>query len=132
QFICLKSSLAKTPEITLISKNKERKILSIGSQTEPNLHYANNKIVWDEYRADPRFGKRSFNVICIYDLSTSSFKQLTRKSRYFSPALSVDGKKIIAVKVSLQNEFNLVELDAATGKEIKIYPNESNYTLQTP
>ncbi len=132
EILCLKTSMAKTPEIIIIKEKKERKILSIGSQTEPNLHYANHKIVWDEFRADPRFDQRSFNVICIYDLSTSKFKQLTSKSRYFSPALSPDGKKIIAVKVSLQNKFNLVELDAETGDEIKIYPNEHNFTLQTP
>jgi len=132
EFICLKASMARTPEITIIKDKKERKILSIGNQTEPNLHYANHKIVWDEYRADQRFDKRSFNVICVYDLSTSKFKQLTHKSRYFSPALSPNGEKIIAVKVSLQNKFNLVELDAETGEEIKIYPNENNFTLQTP
>lgn len=132
EYLCLKTSFSKTPEITIVTKNGERKILSIGSQTEPNLHYSNNKIVWDEYRSDYRFSKRSFNVICIYDLSNSKFKQLTNKSRYFSPALSTDGKKIIAVKVSLQNRFNLVELNSETGEEIKIYANENNFTLQTP
>jgi len=130
--ICFKGSKAQTPAIIKIKDKKEEHLLNIGPQIEPNLHYANNKVVWDEYRADPRFSQRSFNVICILDLETSKYRQLTTKTRLFSPALSADGKKIIAVKVSTENIFNLVEIDAETGDEIKSYPNPKNFTLQTP
>lgn len=132
KIICLKQSKAQTPAITVIEGNSEIRIISIGSQTEPNIHYAANRVVWDEYRADKRYEKQSFNVICIYNLVTHTYKQLTKKSRYFSPALSSDGSKIIAVKVSLENKFNLVELDATSGRELKTYPNPENFTLQTP
>lgn len=130
--ICFKGSKGQTPAIIRIKDKKEEHFLNIGPQIEPNLNYANGKVVWDEYRADPRFSQRSFNVICILDLETRKFRQLTTKTRLFSPALSSDGKKIIAVKASTENIFNLVELDAATGEEIKTFPNPKNYTLQTP
>lgn len=131
-FVCLKNTLSETPSIVFIKNKVEKKLIRIGSQTEPNLNYAVNKLVWDEYRADYRFQQRSYNVICIYDIQTKTFKQLTHKSRLFSPALSPDGKRIIAVKVSTENIFNLIEIDAATGVELKSYPNPSNFTLQTP
>ena len=130
--ICFKGSKAQTPAIIRIKDKKEEHLLNIGPQTEPNMHYANGKVVWDEYRADPRFSQRSFNVVCIFDLETKKYRQLTKNTRLFSPALSADGKKIIAVKVSTENVFNLVELDASTGEEIKRYQNPKNYTLQTP
>jgi hypothetical protein len=130
--ICFKGSKAETPAIIYLKNKKEEKLIKIGYQTEPNLNYAAQKIVWDEYRSDPRFDQRSFNVICLYNLKTKSYSQLTHKSRLFSPALSADGKRIIAVKVSTENIFNLVEIDAESGVEIKSYPNPLNYTLQTP
>ncbi|MBU1373567.1 MAG: hypothetical protein KKG25_16120 [Bacteroidetes bacterium] len=130
--ICIKGSKAKTPAITLIKNGQEIGLVKIGYQTEPNLNYAANKVVWDEYRSDPRFDQRSFNVICIYDLQTKKYSQLTSKTRLFSPALSPDGKKIIAVKVSAEGIFNLIELNTETGEEIKSFPNPQNFTLQFP
>lgn len=111
---------------------KEKLILKIGYQELPNFSYAAGKIVWDEFRFDKRYQKRSYNVINIYDLSTKSYTQLTHKSRLFAPALSSDGKIIVAVKVSLENRISLVELDAETGKELKSYLNPLNWMMQTP
>lgn len=132
KIIYLKSSKSKRPTFMIFDGNKEEKLLEIGNQTEANFNYANDLLVWDEYRPDPRFEKRSFNVICIYNLKTKTYKQLTSKSRYFSPSLSSDGKKILTVKVSYTNKFELVELDPATGEELASYPNEKNYVLQNP
>lgn len=132
-FICIKTSKAFVSTITQVFNNKqEKKILSIGYQTEPNLNYANNKLVWDEYRSDKRFLQRSYSVINLFDLITKKHKQITSKSRLFSPALSANGKSIIAVKVSTSNQFNLVEIDLVTGKEINHFKNPENYILQTP
>ena len=130
--VCIKSSLSKTPAIVIIKNKIEKNLLNIGYQTEPNLNYAANQVVWDEYRADYRYQQRSYNVICSYQIQTKTFKQLTHKSRLFSPSLSPDGKRIVAVKVSTENDFNLVEIDSESGKELKSYPNQANYTLQTP
>ncbi|MBC7652983.1 MAG: hypothetical protein H7098_00750 [Oligoflexus sp.] len=131
--ICIKTSKIEASKIILIDKEKnEENIIKIGYQTEPNLSYKKDKITWDEYRFDIRFGQRSFNVICTYNLATNTYKQLTHKTRLFSPSLSPDGKKIVAVKISTENIFNIVEIDAETGETIKTYPNPQNFTLQTP
>lgn len=133
QIICLKTSFAEVTKIIEIDEHKnEKTILKIGSQTEPNLSYANNLITWDEYRNDGRYDQRNYSVICTYNLNTKAFKQLSRKSRLFSPSLSPDGTKIIAVNVTNTNIFSLIEFDAITGKQLKNYPNTKNYTLQTP
>ncbi|TAH00860.1 MAG: hypothetical protein EAZ15_08195 [Sphingobacteriales bacterium] len=131
--ICLKNSKGITPAITLLSpQGKQKTLVRIAYQTEPNLHYANGVLVWDEYRSDERFHQRSFSVINTYNLKTKIHKQLTYKSRLFSPALSADAKTIIAVKVSTQNKFELVELDAITGKQLQTYPNPDSLALQFP
>lgn len=133
EIVCLKTSLSEPPKIISVDADKnEKTILKIGGQTEPNLGYANGIVTWDEYRSDSRYDQRNYSVICSYDLATKKYKQLSQKSRFFSPSLSPDAKKIIAVSVSLANVFTLVELDAGTGKLLRILPNPKNYTLQTP
>jgi len=131
--LALKHSLDKTPALVLIDDTGNEKILKmIGFQTEPNFKYAGGKLVWDELRFDTRYFKRSFSVINTLDLKSGLYKQITHKSRLFSPALSADGKKIVAVKVRTDNMNLLVELDAETGLELKEYFIKSGQTIQTP
>jgi hypothetical protein len=131
--LSLKRSKATTPELVLIDSNKnEQSILKVGYQEQPWFSYANGKIVWDEIRYDPRYRQQSYSVICSYDLQTKRYKQLSFKSRLFSPALSSDGRKIIAVNVDLSNQFNLVELDASSGETLFTFVNNENLILQTP
>src|SRR5690606_19779480 len=97
---------------------KETKLLAIGPQSSPWFDYAAGKIVWDELKYDPRYLYRDYSVINIYDTNTRVFRQLTHRSRLFSPSLSVDGATIAAVKVTLENQNSLVLLDAATGRQL--------------
>lgn len=131
--IVLKQGLAETPVLIKVDKDgREHKLLRIGYQTESNFKYSSGKLVWDEFRYDKRFLKRSFNVINIYDADKKYYRQLTHKSRLFSPSLSPDGKRIAAVSIGEDNSYSLVELDSETGKQLRSFPNPLNYLLQTP
>lgn len=131
--IALKHSLSHTPALVRIDPHdKEQQVLRIGFQAEPNFKYAAGKIVWDEFRFDRRFYKRSFNVINIYKLGSKKYKQLSSNSRLFSPALSPDGSKVAAVKADFANKFMLIELDAENGELIKEYPVAEGLSLQSP
>jgi uncharacterized protein YunC (DUF1805 family) len=133
EILALKHSLNNTPALVMIDESGNEKILKkIGFQTEPNFKYAGGKLVWDELRFDTRFFKRSFSVINTLDFKSGLYKQITTKTRLFSPALSLDGKKVVAVKVRLDNRNLLVELDAETGMELKEYLIKSGQTIQTP
>ncbi len=133
EILVLKQSQKQTPMLVLIDPNgAERKVFNVGPQVLPNFNYRAGKIVWDELRVDMRFQKRSFNVINIYDLGKKEYHQLTHRTRLFAPALSPDGKTIIAVHVAYDNSISLVELDAADGHEIKRYVDPSKSNLQAP
>ncbi|MGY3055166.1 hypothetical protein ACVWYG_003379 [Pedobacter sp. UYEF25] len=133
QILTLKNSASKTSYFVLVNEDKtEQKLFAIGQQEQPWFSYSNGVLVWDETHYDPRYRQRSYSVIYAYDFSTKTTTQLSRKSRLFSPSLSPDGKKIVAVKVTLDNKFNLAELNAENGKILKIHPNPQNYILQTP
>jgi len=133
RILTLKQSKAETAHFTIIDSAKnETKLLSIGYQEQPWFSYANGIIVWDEIRYDPRYRQRSYSVICSYNLKTGKQKKLTIRSRIFSPSISVDGKKIVAVKIDLSNKCNLIELDAETGATLTTIPNPEDLILQTP
>jgi len=133
EIIALRQNLTHMPALVLIdSEGRERTLQKIGFQTEYNFRYAAGKIVWDEIRFDKRYRKRSYNVINIYDIATDRVKQISHKSRLFSPSLSADAKKIVAVKISGSNLFSLIELDAETGSLIREYPVREGFSLQNP
>jgi hypothetical protein len=131
--LALKQSKSETAHFVIIdSEKKERKLFSIAYQEQPWFSYANNTITWDEIRYDPRYRQRSYSVICSYNLITHKRSTLTQRSRLFSPSLSADAKKIVAVEIDLSNQSNLVELDAKTGKIIRRLSNPDKLILQTP
>ncbi len=133
EIIALEKSFNNTPAIIRIdSTGKKSEIIKIGYQTESNFSYSAGKIVWDEFRFDARYQKRSFNVVNIYDLNGAGYRQLTNKSRFFSPALSPDGKTIAVVHVELSNKIELEEIDSESGTVLRSFNNPENYFLQTP
>lgn len=133
QILTLKQSKGEVSGFVLINADKsEEQLFKIGYQEQAWFSYANKLLVWDEIRYDPRYKQRNYSVICLYDFGTKSKRQLTFRSRLFSPTLSGDGKKLIAVQADLKNQFNLVEIDLESGQIAKVYENPSNLILQTP
>lgn len=133
RILTLKQSKALPPTFVLIDRNKnEKKLFAIAYQEQPWFTYANDILIWDEIRFDPRYKQRSYSVICVYNFITKQKTQLTFKTRLFSPSLSADGKKLIAVQIDLGNQANLVELDPKSGNIINTYPNKEGLILQTP
>jgi hypothetical protein len=133
QILALKQTKSATPSFVLINTNKsEESLFKIAYQEQPWFSYGSNKLVWDEIRYDPRYKQRSYSVICIYDFATKTKKQLTFKTRIFSPAISGDGKKLIAVQIDLSNKSNLVFIDIQSGKISETLANPENAILQTP
>jgi len=131
--LVLKQSKAEPAAFILIDQDKkEHRIQGIGQQEQPWFSYAKDLIVWDEIRLDPRFQQRSYSVICSYNLQTKEVRKLSTKSRIFSPSLSADGSKIVAVQIDLSNKIQLIVMDAANGRIILSYPNPENMLVQTP
>ncbi|MFC3199261.1 hypothetical protein ACFOET_16675 [Parapedobacter deserti] len=133
RLIALHQSVYNVPAIVILdSVSRQQTVVKTGRQTEPNFAYAAGKIVWDELRRHGRYGKRTYNVINLYDLNTQSYKQLTHRSRYFSPALRPDGRQLAAVAVEEDNTVSLVLLDSQTGRLVSRFPSPKNIMLQTP
>lgn len=130
-------AISKNPKNTaaivkIDSDGTYEEIIKTGRQSHPNFSYANDLLTWDEIRQDMRFHKQDYNVINTYNLVTKKYKQLSRKSRFFSPSLNRNATKIAAVDVAKNYEEFLVILDAQSGEEIKRIPAPQSMHLQTP
>lgn len=133
KILALKESKQSARHFVIINEDKsEQKLFGIAYQENPWFSYKNNVIVWDEIRYDPRYKQRSYSVICSYNMATKKFKKISSRSRLFSPALSDDGRKIVAAKVELNNQFSLVEINTGSGEIIKTYSKPQHEILQTP
>lgn len=131
--VAIKSGIGDVEELTLVTPGGEKKLLTLGPYNQTGmLSAANGKIVWNEYRFDPRWRVKTYSVIVAYDLKTKLRKQITRQSRYASAALSPDGQQIATVETGTDYQTNLVVLDYETGTIIKTFENPDNDFISMP
>ncbi len=64
------------------------------------------------------------------DIRDRTIRQVTRRSRYMSAAISPDGKTIAATENTIDNKNNLVLINTNTGKETESIPVPDNAYLQ--
>jgi hypothetical protein len=130
--VYLKTTYKQIPRFVIKTGDSEKTIAVKSITNDSYFSYTNGKIVYSVYRPDSRWGYRNYNELAIVDVKTGAEKRITRKTKYFSPAFSVDGKTIVAVDVNLHGNSRLHLLDAATGKLISAVPNPGNLFYTYP
>lgn len=131
--VAIKSGIGDVEELTLLTSGNEKKLLTLGPYNQTGmLSAATGRIVWNEYRFDPRWRVKTYSVIVAYDLKTKLRKQITFKSRYASASLSPDGQQIATVQTGTDYQTNLVVLDYETGDVIKTFENPDNDFISMP
>lgn len=99
---------------------------------EEQYSYSNGKIVYAAYESHPRWRWVSYNVIKILDIASGQQRTITRRSRYFSPDISVDGKTIVANNVTLDGRSALTLLSADDGTPLISFFNDSVAYFSNP
>ena len=128
-----KSGIGQIKEFVVIAPDgSERKVHTPGQYYSVRLSARGPYITWAENMPDPRWGNRQYSVVKLFHIPTSEERQLSHKSRLFAPALSYDTRKIVAVDISLQNEYSLVLLDTKTGDVVSSHPSPGNRFIMVP
>jgi hypothetical protein len=108
-------------EVISVATNPEKHDILLlnkpGAFTADNISTNQGLAVWTEKSNDARWLNRSYSVIKILDLASGHVRQLTHRSRLFAPAISHDGRQIVAVKMGEDNRSSLVLINSATGEE---------------
>lgn len=118
--------------VTIDSTGKEHTLLYTGTFTGLRCDVQGDLMVWDEIVRDPRWEGRDYSELRTASLKTGRTHRLTRKTRYFSPALSPDGKTIAVIETDLANRHFLTLVDASSGKATLRIPSPGNRALQFP
>ena len=127
-----KSGYKQIPEFVLRTGAIEKRIRISDYTIDPQFSYKNGKIVYASYRTDVRWGYRDYSDLRIIDVATGKQQALTSRTKYFSPDISADGKRVIAVEESPDAKCSLHLIDALTGKIIKIIPNPGHLFYTYP
>lgn len=118
--------------ITIDREGNEKVVYTPGFYIPLRLSAAANKVVWAESINDPRWDNRSYSVIKKLDLITGEEIKLSKRSRYFAPAISADGSKIATIDITTEDICFLTILDSKTGEVLKRLRIEGNNSLHMP
>lgn len=119
--------------VTLSPDGTEQKYFTPGPLNDAGmLSAAEGKVVWNEYRFDPRWLTRSYSIVKGYDLKTGERHVVAKHSRYAAAAISPDGTKVATVETDDKYQTRLVVLDYNTGQALKIMDNPLNELISMP
>ena len=127
--LALKSGLDLINTYYILSDAGERKLFSPGiySDDHTTTVVEGDLMTWAESRFHERWINQDYSVIKTYNFKTGKTSRLTSRTRWFSPAPSRDGSKLIVSETDTQNRYTLILLDATTGKEITRLPNPEDF-----
>ena len=111
----LKSSYRKRPAFVIKDNSGEHVVRIRDISLDEQYSYRNGKIVYAVYKPDMRWGWKNHGEICVLDLRTGQQQKVTHKTKYFSPDISNDGKKIAAAYHDEKGRSALHVLDAMSG-----------------
>ncbi|HLZ17010.1 MAG TPA: hypothetical protein VKQ08_08215, partial [Cyclobacteriaceae bacterium] len=128
-----KSGIGDIEALVALKNGGERKIYAQGIINESGMQSAaNSRIVWNEYRFDPRWQVRNYSTVVGYDLGSGRKQVINSKGRYASAALSPDGYKIATVETGTDYQTRLVVLDYFSGRVLKTFDNIDNDFISMP
>jgi hypothetical protein len=132
--VALKSGLGDIAQLVLLGRHgREKRVFTLGQQNIPEmLSVGGGKVVWPEFRQDPRWGQRVYSELKVLDLKTGRLTRLGRGQRYAAAALSPNGELIVAVRTDEAYHHALVIIDATTGAVVRTLPNPRNDFYQQP
>lgn len=129
----LKTGLGDIPRVVMLQTNSEEKLLfTPGFYNADFFSVGGDLIAWTELRNDPRWEHRSWSEVHTYDITTGKKQRITKGTRYFSPAVSSNGRLIAVTEVTAVDEHTLVILDASTGMETMRLASPGNAFLMHP
>ena len=121
----MRSSYKRIPAFVIrdLSTGQETRLRNRAISLDNYFSRSAAGVVYAAYETDPRWGWRDYSVIRLLDPHTGEDRKLTSRSRYFSPDLSADGRRIVTVQEAADGSCTLYLLDAAGGSVVKQFPN---------
>jgi len=131
--LVMRSGIGNIEEFVAIQNGKTRKIYTPGMINSSGMvSVTNSRVVWNEYRYDPRWRVRNYSVIMGYDLVDKKTRLISHNSRYAAAAISPDGYKVATIETTTDYKTRLVVLDYYSGQVVKAFDNPENNFISMP
>jgi hypothetical protein len=117
--ISLKTTLSEIPAIVLIDSSGKEHFLTYTGNVNSKLTYSDGFVYWTEYIPGIRWQHENYSVIKQLNLQTLQVKSISKRSRYFTPAVSSGEIAVFEHQPGGQN--NIVMIDR-TGRKLKAFP----------
>lgn len=131
--LALKSGIGDIEQFVILSDGKEKRIMTPGNMNASGmLSVASKRIVWNEYRYDPRWRMRTYSVLMGYDLNERKRKIISLNSRYAAAAVSPDGTMVATIETSTGYQTRLVIISYDNGEVLHTFENPDNDFISMP
>jgi hypothetical protein len=131
--IALKTGIGEIATVVKLKDGVVSRKFVVGPFNETGMLSAiDGKVVWNEFRYDPRWRMRTYSIVKGYDFGQRKQKTFSKKSRYGSAALSPDGSKVATVESKTDYTVQLVVIDYSSGKVLKKFENAGNRMISMP
>jgi hypothetical protein len=128
-----KSGIGDIETLVTIKNGVEKKVYVQGIINDAAMLSAtNSRVVWNEFRFDPRWRIKNYSAIVGYDLGSKTKRVIATKGRYAAAAISLDGYQVATVETKTDYQTKLVVLDYISGKVIREFDNPSNDFISMP
>ncbi|NOS55495.1 MAG: hypothetical protein HOP37_04480 [Cyclobacteriaceae bacterium] len=128
-----KSGIGDIETLIVYKNGRAKRIFTQGIVNETGMLSAtNSRVVWNEFRYDPRWRVKTFSAIVGFDLGSQTKTVIASKGRYAGAALSPSGYQVATVETTTDYQTKLVVLDYFSGKEIKRFENSTNDFISMP
>lgn len=132
-FIAEKNSIDDIDRFVMVNiHGMEKKLFTPGLYLNQSLSTAGDLLAWSESDPDIRWNNRDYANIKLYNIRTKKIRSLTKRSRYFVPAISPDATKIATVHITLNNQSSIDILDIKTGKLLQTFDFGNKALALTP
>ena len=128
----MRSTYNHIPVFVVKTGDKERNLSVRDISLDNYFAYHDGEIIYATYKPDIRWNYRDYSELALLDVATGKEKRLTHKTKYFAPAFSDDGTRIITVKEGTDGKSELHLLNAANGELISITPNKQHLFYTYP
>lgn len=131
--LAMKTGIGDISTIVKIKDGKvEEKFITGPVNDAGMLSVAGEKVVWNEYRYDPRWRIRNYSVVKGFDFASRENKDLSKQSRYGGASLSPDGTMVVTVESTTAYDVKMLVLDYSTKAVINEFENPENQLIQMP
>jgi hypothetical protein len=128
----LKTGMDQIPEFIFLEKDgEEHRVFRPGFLNSGRVSFSGTHVVWDEFVPDTRWSNRNYSVIRTYEIASGKTRNLGKRTRYYSPAVSGDGSRVAAIEQSVYQKFSLVILDM-DGRVLQKVPSPGGSYIQQP